>query len=356
MIVFDMPLAFLLLIAIPVILFFHFRKKRAGVRFSSVKNAGRAGVSLRQRLSIIPLILRLLALAALTVAIARPQEGKEQVRDKSKGVAIEMVMDHSSSMSLVRKSGGRTMSRLDIAKEAFAEFVSGNKNDLEGRFQDLIGMVTFARYPDTSCPLTLAHGALLKFNENIKTVIPGSGEDGTSIGDGVALAAARLRTAEATLAEQLQGEESDYQIKSKVIILLTDGEDTGIGKRSPLQAAELAKEWGIRIYTIGITGENWYQQVEDAFGRTVLQPVRTGYFDTSVLERMAETTGGITRTAQDIDSLRDVYREIDAMEKSEIESLRYLDYRELFLPFVFLALFFLAAEAALSATVFRRIP
>ena len=311
-------------------------------------------VSLRQRLSIIPLLVRILALVFFVLAIARPQEGKEMIRDMSRGVAIEMVIDRSSSMSLLKDFGNRTYSRLDIAKTAFSEFVNGNNNGLKGRPNDLIGMISFARYSDTMCPLTLSHGALLKFNENLNTVIPGSNEDGTSIGDGIALAAARLKTAEATIAEQLEKEESDYQIKSKIIILLTDGEDTGIGKRTPLEAAGIAKEWGIKIYTIGISGKGWYQNQETILGKRKV-PARSS-FNTSELKKIAEDTGGIARIAGDIESLRDIYKEIDALEKSEIESIRFLDYKELFVPFALIGLLFLAVEIFLSSTLFRRIP
>ncbi|MBN1697568.1 MAG: VWA domain-containing protein [Spirochaetales bacterium] len=357
---FDAPLAFLLLLIFPFLIYMHFRgKKKTGIRFSSTQHAARVPVSLRQRLSVIPFVLRLLALLLFIIAIARPQEGKEMVRDMSRGVAIEMVLDRSSSMTLMKDIGNKTYTRLDIVKEAFEEFVGGSGNgpsggSLAGRPQDLIGMIAFARYADTMCPLTLSHGALLRFSESVKTVVPGGPEDGTSIGDAVALAAARLKTAEASLAEQLENDESDYEIKSKVIILLTDGEDTGIGKRTPLEAAELAAEWGIKIYTIGLSGRDWYAIQEDFFGRRrVPVPSRV---DTSILKKMADETGGIFRIAEDLNSLKDIYGEIDSLEKSEIESIRFLDYRELFVPFALIALILLIAEAALSATIWRRIP
>ena len=355
MFIFDTPLAFLLLLSIPVVVFFYFRKRRkAGVRFSSTRHARKVPASLRQRLTILPLVLRIAALVLFTFALARPQEGKELIRDMSRGVAIEMVVDRSSSMSVLKDFGNKALNRLEVVKQAFSEFVQGNNAGLGGRPQDLIGMITFSRYADTVCPLTLSHGALLRFIESAKTVQPGSPEDGTSIGDGIALAAARLKTAEATLAEQLKGEESNYEIKSKVIILLTDGEDTGIGKRPPMQAAELAKEWGIKIYTIGLSGKGWYVMANDIFGERK-QPALT-WVDTALLKDIAQTTGGIFRVANDIDSLRDIYNEINALEKSEIESFRYLDYKELFITLALFGLIHLAGEFVLSNTLFRRIP
>ena len=351
---FDIPQAFLLVIIIAAVMgYYYLKKRKPGIRFSSLKNAAKVPVSIRQRLAIIPILLRCLGFLFIVFALARPQQGKELVRDLSRGVAIELVVDRSGSMSAQKDFAGKSFTRLDIVKQVFEEFVSGNDKGLAGRPYDLIGMITFARYADTVCPLTLSHGALLRFNENVQ-IVQVQEEDGTSIGDAIVLAAARLKTTENTLTEQADGEESDYSIKSKVIILLTDGQDTGIGQRTPLEGAEIAKEWGIKIYTIGITGEGWYIIQDTIIGkRKVPYPSQ---FDSSVLDRIAGETNGIFRTADDIDSLRDIYKEIDALEKSEIESIRYLEYKELFLPFIIAAIISLACEIILSTTVFRRIP
>jgi Ca-activated chloride channel family protein len=343
----------ILLISAAVYLYFRLRKG-AGLRFSSTKNVKVVPVSLRQRLSLVPPGIRVLALVFLALAIARPQEGKELVRDTSKGIAIEMVVDRSSSMSVVADFGTQTLSRLDVVKKAFTEFVIGGGSGLKGRPQDLIGMITFAHYPDTVCPLTLSHDALIQFIDSTKNVIPNSPEDGTSIGDGIALAAARLKTAEVSLAGQLKEQASNYIIKSKIMILLTDGEDTGIGKRTPLEAAALAKEWGIKIYTIGLSGKDWYMVVDDILGKRKA-PVQSRV-DTALLQKIADSTGGMFRIASDIGSLIDIYKEIDALEKSEIESVRFLDYKEFFIPFALIGLALLAIEFALSHTYFRRIP
>lgn len=354
MIRFDWPLGFLLLLIIPLVVFLYFsRGKRAGVRFSSTRTAASLAPSLRQRLMFLPLVLRVLAIILIVLAVARPQSGKERVKDISKGIAIEMVVDRSGSMRVVKDFGSESLSRLDVVKRAFTEFVSGGEGKLPGRPNDLIGMITFARYPDTLCPLTLSHGALLKFIEAVKLVEIES-ENATSIGDAIALAAARLRTAEESLADAGE-EENTYEIKSKVIILLTDGEDTGTGKRSPLDAADLAAEWGIKVYTIGLAGDGWYDVVDDPlWGRqTVAARSRV---NTSMLEQIAEKTGGISRMADDLGSLVDVYREIDKLEKSEITSERYLDYKEMFEYFALVGLALLLLEFILSCTLFRRIP
>ncbi|MBN1410279.1 MAG: VWA domain-containing protein [Spirochaetales bacterium] len=355
MIQFDAPAAFLLLLLIPVMLFFHLRKKKpAGLKYSSVQNIKKINISLKQRLSFIPLVLRIIALVFFTVALARPQEGKELVRDISKGVAMEMVVDRSSSMSLQKDFPQGTQTRLDIVKKAFKEFVQGNGFDLTGRTDDLIGMVIFARYADTICPLTLSHGALLSFIDSVK-IVQIQEEDGTSIGDALALACARLKTAEESMAKQTKEDKSNYEIKSKIVILLSDGQDTGIGKKSPDEAIELARKWRIKVYTIGISGNGWYIIQDDPFWGRSKRPAPS-QFDTSLMKKIARETGGLFREASDPESLKSVYKEIDELEKSEIESVRYLDYKELFMLYAVLGLAVLLLEIALSSTVFRRIP
>ncbi len=213
---FESPWALVLLLALPAVHWLSRRRGgRAALRFSSIAAARQAGASWRQRFSGVPDLLRWLALALLVLALARPQHGREQVRDVSRGVAIMMVVDRSSSMAQELSFRGLMQNRLDVVKEVFAEFVKGNGRGLKGRPHDLVGMVAFARYADTVCPLTLGHGALDHFLGAVRLVNQRS-EDGTAIGDAVALAAARLKTAEETLARQT-GEAADaYRISSKV--------------------------------------------------------------------------------------------------------------------------------------------
>lgn len=350
---FESPWALLLLLALPLVAWVRrHRRGRGTVRFSSTEHAARSGCSWRQRLLGVPFAARLAALALLAVALARPQEGREQVRETSRGVAIEMVVDRSGSMGAEMDYGGERLSRLEVVKRVFEEFVTGKGRRLPGRPNDLIGMVAFARYADTICPLTLSHGALSRFLERIDLVKRRS-EDGTAIGDAIALAAARLRTAEEALARQLGEARNRYEIKSKVIILLTDGEHNA-GKRSPLEAAKLAKEWGIKVYAIGVGGGESVATIRGILGDFKV-PIGGGV-DMATLEAVAKETGGIARLAEDAEALRAVYREIDQLEKSEFESVRFLDYRERFPSFALAALAFLVAEVVLSCTVFRRIP
>lgn len=343
----------LLLLAVPLPLYLQWRLRRRGsLRFSSTGHVAHAGRSWRQRILLVPTVLRILVLILLVAALARPQKGKEQIRIVSKGVAIEMVVDRSGSMRAEMEYGGETLNRLEVVKKVFEEFVQGNDDELEGRPNDLIGMITFARYADTVCPLTLAHGALSRFLDSVH-LVKRRNEDGTAIGDALALAAARLKTAEETLAQQTEQDEKQYEIKSKVIILLTDGQSNA-GKRLPQEAAQLAKEWGIKIYAIGIGGGEGVTTVQTPFGG--YKVAMGSGVDMRTLQDVARATGGECWLAEDAESLRDIYEQIDQQEKSEIESVRYLDYRELFVPFALAALGMLALESLLSCTIFRRVP
>jgi Ca-activated chloride channel family protein len=368
---FEFPWAFLLLAALPFLI----RQARHGkgsaaLRFSSVKNARSCAPSWKMRFRHLPLLLRILAILLLTIGLARPQEGREEVRDVRQGIAIEMVVDRSGSMGQELYYEGRQFNRLEVVKKIFKEFVLGNEKDLKGRPNDLIGMVTFARYADTVCPLTLSHGALDRFIENIR-IVTRKNEDGTAIGDGLALAAARLKTAEDRLKEGNAAPSSetsdhsllsqpadsaadkDYRIKSKVIILLTDGQNNA-GKRSPEEAARLAREWGIKVYAIGIGGRESFVTLQTPLGAYRV-PGGPGV-DEATLKAIAEETGGSYWLAESADKLHSIYKEIDKMEKTEIESVRYMDYAEKFSPFALSALLLLCSEQWLLSTLFRRIP
>jgi Ca-activated chloride channel homolog len=350
---FEAPWALLILLIIPLVVWLHYRSRGQGsIKFSSISRAQKIGKSLRQRLIELPLFLRVLTLIVLAVAIARPQEGKERVREVSKGIAIEMVVDRSGSMQAEMEYEGRNYNRLEVVKKVFEEFITGQGRGLEGRPNDLIGMISFARFADTICPLTLAHGALSEFLKSVKLVTQRN-EDGTAIGDAVALAAARLKTAEETLARQTRKDVTDFEIKSKIIILLTDGQNNS-GERNPLEAAALAKKWDIKIYTIGVGGREGLVRRLNPFG-SFLTRLGEGV-DQKTLQKMAEETGGLFRMAEDADALRAIYREIDQLERSEVESIRFLDYRELFTPFALLAAGLLITEVILAGTVFRKIP
>jgi Ca-activated chloride channel family protein len=239
------------------------------------------------------------------------------------------------------------LTRLQAVKQVVQRFVNGDGRGLDGRPNDLIGLVTFARYAETVLPLTLSHGTLEEFLRDVNVVTEQS-QDGTAIGDALALAAARLRIAEEDLSDR-----RDYEIKSKVIILLTDGRHNA-GERTPIEAGELANIWGIKIYAIGIgVGEA---------GRTIRTPLgnfslpNSQLVDTAGLQALADRTGGLFRIAEDTESLAAIYQEIDKLEKSEVESVRYMNFQERFWPWVFAGLCAVVMSVFLSCTIFRRSP
>lgn len=351
---FATPWAFLLLLVIPLLYILHKRLSRSGsLQISSVATFKQAGVSTRQRLLKLPFYLRLLALVLLTIALARPQKGTERVEDHSKGIAIEMVLDRSSSMAEKMNYKGRTENRLYVAKEVFKEFVLGG-DGLKGRPNDLIGLITFARYADTICPLTLGHEVLPQFLKQVQlvTVRP---EDGTAIGDAVALAAARLHNAGEDIKKRnrknSKGEEFD--IKSKVIILLTDGQDNS-SRISIAQATNLCRDYSIKVYTIGIGSEEGDGFINTPFGKMPFGGSQG--VDVPTLTEMAKSTGGKFYLADSEESLTEIYEDIDKLEKTEITSNRYVDYAERFMPFALAGLALIILEVILGCTVLRTNP
>ena len=340
---FDSPWAFVFLLIIPLIFFYRRAGgKSRGTEFSSLLNHVSLPVSLKQRLSSLPVYLNVLALILLILALARPREGFETIREVSSGIAINMVIDRSSSMGTPVKADG-SINRLDAVKEAFVSFVAGDDKELDGRKDDLIGLVTFGRYGETLAPLTLSHETLIDFTSTIK-LIDNREEDGTSIGDALALAAARLHETE------IKNDSKEYEIKSKIIILLTDGQNNG-GTVSPLDAAYLAAKWDIKIYTIGF-GAGYYK---NAFG--LVKKIPAGYgVDEVSLQKMAEVSGGTYFSADSDDSLKEIYREINELERSRIESFSFSNYKEKFMPFAISALIFLVISFLLSTTWLRRVP
>lgn len=350
---FNAPYAFLLLLLVPLLWWVRgFRvggRRRASLRFSWTGNAAQAGRSWRQRFAFLPLLLRLAAIVLIVVALARPQKGMEQVEDPNEGIAIQMVVDRSSSMREGMMFEGRQMNRLEVVKRVFEEFVVGNGEELKGRPNDLIGLISFAGYAEEICPLILGHGALPEYIRSVQ-LARSRAEDGTAIGDAIALAAAKLVKMEERV-NKLDPDRADkYEMKSKVMILLTDGEQTA-GTRTPLEGAAFAREFDIKIYTIAVGGNPGRRN--SPFGALNLSGRGV---DTRTLQAVAAETGGQFFKAENASALAEIYKTIDELEKSEIQSLRFLDYKELFLPFALAALALLGVEVILSCTLFRTIP
>lgn len=260
--------------------------------------------------------LRTLAAALLVLGLARPVKANEQTRMFVEGIAIELVVDRSGSMMALDFSRtNRKMDRLDAVKLVATEFIKGGEG-LAGRPNDLVGLVTFSRFADSLSPPTLDHDYVIEALDRIQPAIT-PGEDGTAIGEGVALAVERLRD----LADS-RTDDPARKVKSRVAILLTDGENNA-GDLDPMIAAELAKTLGVRLYTIGVGSRGTaLMPMQTAMGtRLVEQRVS---IDEDLLRRMAELTGGEYFRATDERSLRDIYERIDALEKTATEERRYL--------------------------------
>jgi Ca-activated chloride channel family protein len=349
----------LLLLPVAALAFWRLWRRRPAVRFSAVARARAAGAGAAARLRWLPFALRGAVLALVVLCLARPVRLNEQTRTLTEGVAIQLVVDRSSSMlAMDFQVKGRAVDRLTALKDVVDRFVQGG-GGLAGRTDDLVGLVTFARHADSISPMTLDHGWLLAALQDLSPAEPGSGEDGTAIGDGVALGAEKLRDA-----TEQRGDES-RRIKSKVLVLLTDGENNA-GDIEPMTAAELCRTLGIKLYTIGMGTRGLAPMpVKTPFGmQMVRQPVT---IDEDLLRRMAEVTGGQYFRATDSSSLEGIYTRIDAMEKTFTEQKRTVQAKDLAVESVRLvgfpvpallsvALVLLAAELLLGSTRWRTLP
>ncbi|WP_282125736.1 vWA domain-containing protein [Marinifilum flexuosum] len=318
---------YLLLLLIPVIVWYILKDKNAhaSIQVSTVKSFNAAPKTYKYYLRHALIVFRVLAIAFIVIALARPQSSNKFQDTITEGIDIVMSLDVSSSM-LARDF---EPDRLEAAKDVATQFITG-------RPEDKIGLVIFSGESFTQCPLTTDHAVLINLFKDIHS---GMIEDGTAIGLGLANAVNRLKDSEA---------------KSRVVILLTDG-DNNRGEIAPLTAAELAKSFGIRVYTIGIgTRGTAPYPVQTAFGISMKNlPVK---FDESVLKEIAEMTGGQYFRATDNNKLKAIYAEIDKLEKSKIEVKQYSTKSEEFLIFAMLAALFLLLEIALRNSILRNIP
>lgn len=327
------------------------RKASACITYPSILIPGGLAASRNIRLRFLAPALRMAAVTALVFALARPQVEKIESNLEREGIAIELLVDISSSMDMRMSHRDKQASRLEVAKDVIRDFILGNGTDLTGRPNDLIGMITFARYADTVSPLTHSHDALAFLTENL-TINDRPNEDGTAYGDATALAAARLSRMQPRSQSGHRAPVSE--IKSKIIVLLTDGENN-CGKVLPLQAAALAREWNIRIYTVSLTDPPKSQFVRVDHDESI-EAARARSAAERVLERMATSTGGIFRTAYDFGSLQSVYEEIDRLERSKISATLRRIPAERFHWFALVCLALLATELGIDSTWLRRIP
>lgn len=323
---FAQPYFFPLFGLIPVLIIWYIKnndRRSSAVRVSTAaaKGLGSWKASFRH----LPFICRMICLAFLITAIAHPQTRSEEQHTDGEGIDIVLCIDVSGSMT----AQDLTPNRLEAAKNVAVDFVNR-------RITDRIGIVIFAGESFTQCPLTTDHGVLVSALQNINF---GLLADGTAIGDGLSTGVDRLRTVKS---------------KSKVIVLLTDGVNNS-GLIPPDAAKEIAKAYGIKVYTIGVGTEGTTSQRVQTETGIETRNVKVS-IDEKLLTQISEETGGRYFRATDNESLSGIYTTIDALEKTKVEITSTTRYTEKFLPFAIAAAFFLLLEILLRYLVFRKFP
>lgn len=325
---FAYPRVLYLLLLIPILAGWYISfsgKKRGAMLVSSLKSF-RNTHSFKSNLRHVPFILRMLALGCIITALARPQTHNDEKNVEGEGIDIVLCIDVSGSML----AQDFHPNRLEAAKRVAAAFVNN-------RPTDRIGLVIFAGESFTQCPVTSDHAVL---EQQILQIDGGFLVDGTAIGSGLATSADRLKNSES---------------KSKVIILLTDGENNG-GLIDPVTAKEIAKTLGIKVYTIGIGSDGYANTpVPGPDGRVSMQQEKVN-IDETLLKQIASETGGKYFRAKGDQSLSDIYGEIDQLEKTKLNITTSRKYTERFHPLVLLAIGLIFIELLMRLTVFRRFP
>lgn len=323
---------FLLLLIIPYLIWYVMYRKKSEptLRMSDTFAFNYAPKSWRVRLMPLQLILRITTFTLIVLALARPQTSNSWKNKSVEGIDIMLAMDVSTSML----AEDLKPNRIEAAKAVAAEFIIGRPNDN-------IGLSIFAGEAFTQCPMTTDHASLLNLLQNVRTDIAARGliSDGTAIGMGLANAVTRLKASKA---------------KSKVVILLTDGSNN-MGDISPMTAAEIAQSLGIRVYTIGVgTNKVAPYPMPVAGGiQYVNMPVE---IDTKMLADIAAATDGDFYRATNTSELKNIYKEIDRLEKSKLNVKKFSKRYEAYQPFALAAAISLLLEILLRITVFRRIP
>lgn len=322
----------LLLLLIPYVLWFFLYRKRSEptMRMSDTRAYLTAPKSWRVRIINLPMLLRCMAFVMLVIAMARPQTRNSWDNRTVEGIDIMLAMDVSTSML----AEDLHPNRLEAAKAVAAEFISDRQNDN-------IGLTIFAGEAFTQCPMTVDHASLLNLLQNVRTDIAARGliQDGTAIGMGLANAVSRLKNSKA---------------KSKVVILLTDGSNN-MGDLSPLTSAQIAKSFGIRVYTIGV-GTNKvapYPMPVAGGVQYVKIPVE---IDTRTLSDIAATTDGKFYRATNDKELKQIYKEIDQLEKTKLDVKKFSKRYEAYQPFALALLIMLMLEWIIRTWVLRRMP
>ena len=327
---FEDPWLLLFFLMVPYLTIRGKGKLQATISYSSIDTLQAIRSARVEILSILPLVLRMIAISLLVLALARPQEGHKRTEILSVGVDIMLALDTSGSMqALDFIKDEKRDTRLTMVKDVVSQFI-------ENRPNDRMGMVVFGSEAYTQCPLTLDQEILQSFLSKLDIGMAGNS---TAIGSAIGIAVKRLK---------------DLKSKSKVIILLTDGRNNA-GNLPPLQAAQTAKAFGIKIHTIAVgTHGKAPFLVNSIFGqRYVYQQVD---IDENTLKKISDLTGGQYFRATDLESLKAIYKQIDEMEKSEVKVIDHSEYTELFHYFLIPGILLLLLEIGLSNTVLRRIP
>lgn len=400
-----------LLIAFPFMFRKHFSKSNLPkTRYSSIKNLKNIKPSFKVKLRNIPFYIRLASILVLAIAFAHPwvekinppEDNKEKKEDLQKnenkkperqkvqvpaeGISIQILIDRSGSMGLFPTNTGKRinylkyenelMSKFDVVKIISKQFIAGNENQknsngFSGRWSDLIGLYTFARAPFIACPLTLRHDLLLNYISQLE-VVKDRNEDGTYIGYALERVVLQI------IDTRSKAKENDaYNIKSSIIVLITDGEqtlwpeDTDDRHKSllPTEVAKIAKINGVKIYSIVIKPQVIYD--ENGTAHPANRFFQNADFNTDEVREAAELTGGKCYIAKDGNNLAAIYQEIDQLEKSKLPSKKEIEVQvekenkvnkkevekiELFLPFLWAAFMLFLLELLLSNLYFRRIP
>jgi Ca-activated chloride channel family protein len=322
----------LLLLIIPYLVWYLLYRKKSEptLRMSDTMAYRYAPVSWKVRLMPLQQLLRIAVFVLLVIVLARPQTRNSWKNRTMEGIDIMLTMDVSTSML----AEDLKPNRLEAAKQVAAEFVAG-------RPDDNIGLSIFAGEAFTQCPMTTDHSSLLNLLQNVRTDIAQRGliEDGTAIGMGLANAVSRLK---------------DSKAKSKVVILLTDGSNNR-GDLSPLTAAEIAKSFGIRVYTIGV-GTNKVAPYPMSVGGSVQYVNVPVEIDTKMLSEIAAATDGEFYRATNNRELARIYQEIDKLEKSKLNVKQFSKRYEAYQPYAIAAMLLLLLEILLRITIFRKLP
>ncbi len=318
------------LLALPLLLWLVLSRGRQGSLKLPLASQDQGFATLVDRIGFYtPLALRLLCIAILIVVLARPQLGSSFSSSKNKGIDIMMVVDTSESMmALDMKLNGRAVDRLEVVKKILQDFVMK-------RGFDRLGLVVFGENAYTQCPLTTDHGAVVDFINRMEIGMAGKM---TAIGSAMALGVKRLK---------------DIKAKSRVMILLTDGQNNA-GEISPGTGIDIAKEYGVKVYTVGVGREGQVPFVVDTpIGKQKIMAELM--MDEDTLVKISESTGGQYFRAESMEDLQRIYNHIDKLEKTEIEVKEHTDYKDIFEGFLWAALVALLLELGLGNTVLFRL-